>query len=509
MFTEGMMFDRYKLIKLLGRGGFSEVWLAKDDKWTGLQVAIKIYAPGMGLDDDGVNMFIEEFKLVFDLNHTNLLRPTHFDCWERQPYLILPYCSKGSTFQYIKERRTMPEEECWKMIHDVASGLAYMHEKKPPLVHQDIKPDNILINDEGRYVITDFGISTRVRSTIRNGQSQEQSGGTMAYMGPECFSAKPKPIMAGDIWSMGAMMYELTTGMPPFGNHGGVLQKNGAEIPIIEEDYSQELKDLIYSMLTAETWKRPSARNIEDLAYNKLHGLAFDLKKTLTAQQVKQMQQMQQQQQQTPQGANPLTDSRATVVGNNIFNSNPTIIGTNSNPITAGTPSNPITTVPASLPFYKQWWFYLVCAIVAVAIIGIGVITCSGGSSSEDAPSAVTTGESFDNQAQEILTKANSLMEAGNQFKEAHLEALYDEDNGRVEANFLQALAEYNQVIKHRDEILDASLVERAEKGKAAVRPELTAIRQGLMETAEAIGDSKYAQPFLERAKTIEAKLNE
>ena len=271
--TEGLLFaDRYKLIRQLGRGGFAEVWLAEDNLTT-VQVAIKVYAPGTGLDDNGIKLFTQEFSMVFDMNHTNLLRPTHFDCWDRMPYLIMPLIKNGSAFKYIADGKTMPEEECWKMFHDVASGLAYLHEKTPPLIHQDIKPDNILIDDEGRYLITDFGISARVRSTIRGAQAQEQSGGTLAYMGPERFSSNPKPIMASDIWSLGAMMYELMTGMPPFGNHGGLLEKNGAEIPIIEGDYSQELKDLVTNCLAKETWDRPSASKIEEYTYNKLHGI--------------------------------------------------------------------------------------------------------------------------------------------------------------------------------------------------------------------------------------------
>lgn len=88
--------DRYDLIQLLGRGGFSEVWLAEDTK-TNLRVALKIYAPGGGLDDDGVRLFRQEFAMVFELNHTNLLKPTYYDDYNRMPYLVLPYCERGST----------------------------------------------------------------------------------------------------------------------------------------------------------------------------------------------------------------------------------------------------------------------------------------------------------------------------------------------------------------------------------------------------------------------------
>jgi serine/threonine protein kinase len=277
--TTGLLFaDRYKFIKQLGRGGFAEVWLAEDNL-TGVQVAVKVYAPGTGLDENGIKIFTQEFSVVFDMNHTNLLRPTHYDCYERMPYLIMPYIKNGSTFKYIAEGQSIPEDECWKMLHDVASGLAYLHEKMPPLIHQDIKPDNIMIDDEGRYLITDFGISARVRSTIRGSQAQEQSGGTLAYMGPERFGPTPKPIMASDVWSMGAMMYELMTGTPPFGNHGGILQKNGADIPLIENNYSQELKDIIYACLAKEPWDRPSAKKIEEQTYNKLHGIVTPVEK--------------------------------------------------------------------------------------------------------------------------------------------------------------------------------------------------------------------------------------
>jgi len=262
MFSEGVLIaDRYKLISLLGRGGFAEVWLA-EDVLANIKVAIKIYAPGVGLDDAGITLFTQEFSLVFDMNHTNLLHPTHFDCWQRMPFLILPYCQNGSAFKFVSPGNQISEEEAWKVLHDVASGLAYLHGKNPPIIHQDIKPDNILISDEGRYMITDFGISARIRSTL-NRSAAEMSGGTLAYMGPERFGQNPQPIMASDIWSLGAMMYEMMTGYPPYNNHGGMLQKNGADIPLIEGEYSQKLKDLIYRCVALKPWERPSAEQIE------------------------------------------------------------------------------------------------------------------------------------------------------------------------------------------------------------------------------------------------------
>ena len=253
--------NRYQLVRLLGRGGFSEVWLAKDS-YTHLDIAIKVYAPGSGMDTDGLVEFSQELAGVFNLNHTNLLKPTHVDAWEGMPYLILPFCSQGSI---VKRVGKMSEEEIWKMMHDVASGLAYLHQHD--IVHQDIKPDNILVDDNGNYLITDFGISTKARSTLRKSVAAGTvNAGTMAYMGPERFSKQPTPTRASDIWSFGAMVYELITGIPPFEERGGILQKNGAEIPDINEPVSDNLKQVVEQMMAMEKNDRPTAGQLVEIA---------------------------------------------------------------------------------------------------------------------------------------------------------------------------------------------------------------------------------------------------
>lgn len=255
--------NRYQLIKLLGRGGFSEVWLAKDN-WTHLQIAIKVYAPGQGMDQDGLQDFCGELASVYDLNHSNLLKPQHVDTWQNMPYLIMAYCPSGSC---VKRVGKMTEAELWKLIHDVAAGLAYLHEKD--VIHQDIKPDNILIDTEGNYLITDFGISTRARSTLRKSViGGSTSGGTTAYMGPERFSRQPAPTKASDIWSFGAMAFELLEGVTPFGEIGGGMQKGGAEIPFINAPVSDALKYTIFKMLSKETWDRPTAATLVEWANN-------------------------------------------------------------------------------------------------------------------------------------------------------------------------------------------------------------------------------------------------
>jgi serine/threonine protein kinase len=253
---ENILFhDRYRLVRLLGQGGFSEVWLAEDTK-ASMTVALKIYAPGKGLDEDGVELFGREFSLVFNFNHSNLLRPSHYDICERMPYLIMPFCGRGSARHLTG---SIGEEEAWKFLHDVAAGLAYLHSRQPdPVIHQDIKPDNVLVDDAGQYLITDFGVSAKARSTLRRSAGMF-SAGNCPYMSPERFGRDKTPIMASDIWALGATLYELLTDDAPFGNHGGILQKSGAEIPEIKADCSFELKQIVERCLSLNAWERPTA----------------------------------------------------------------------------------------------------------------------------------------------------------------------------------------------------------------------------------------------------------
>ena len=276
---QDILFDnRYLLKKLLGSGGFSEVWLVEDTKVSHKKMALKVYAPGMGLDDHGVQLFSNEFELVFDLNHTNLLRPVYFDVCDRSPYLLMPYCEQGSVSKFAGH---VTEEEAWRFLHDVAAGLAYLHAQEPPIIHQDIKPDNILKDHLGNYQITDFGISTKVRSTLRKSMMHTAtSGGTMAYMPPERFGKENSPIKASDIWAMGATVFELLCGDLPFGEHGGLMQKSGAEIPNIPGLWSKELQEIIYLCLRNEPWDRPVAQQIVEWTENHCKGEKIVFQKT-------------------------------------------------------------------------------------------------------------------------------------------------------------------------------------------------------------------------------------
>ena len=255
-FKKDQLFDnRYQLITNLGRGASAQVWLAKDTMANNLKVAIKILSSYKGIDTFGIQNFKKEFTFVYNLQHQNLLTPTNYAICDNIPYLVLPYCENGSSISMIGRA---DENDVIKFMHDVAAGLECLHAHD--IIHQDIKPDNVLLDDDCNFLVTDFGISTQ--SAGEASDSSGGIGGTKAYMGPERFEKDATPIKMNDIWALGATAYELITGNAPFGDNGGLVQAQGEEVPVLPESLPAELRELIMSCLDAEPWNRPSAEVI-------------------------------------------------------------------------------------------------------------------------------------------------------------------------------------------------------------------------------------------------------
>lgn len=283
LIDKGELFDgHYMLLRPLSvDGATADVWLAldthtvsEDDKdkledvprlsdeeieRLGLVVAIKIYRPKNALDIEGEQRFRDEYMIVFNCHHTNLIHPTQYSIFEGVPYLVLPYCKLGSSELLIGQQLT--DGMVWKYILDVASGLAYLHALKPPIVHQDIKPANILLDDTHHYAITDFGISSQ-KGGVHGYYSDDEHSGTFAYMAPERFQIDADPIPQSDIWAFGATVYEILTGKVPFGEDGGKTQaETNAPVPEMK-GVSSDLQRLVTACLAKEPGDRPSAEQI-------------------------------------------------------------------------------------------------------------------------------------------------------------------------------------------------------------------------------------------------------
>lgn len=297
--ADGILFDgRYKLLKPLSSdGGTADVWLAldtntidevyddSDDRITlveesGIKVAIKIYRPKNALDL-GEQRFREEFKIVFNCHHTNLVQPINFSIFDGIPYLVLPYCRKGSSESLIGKFRD--KDELWRCISDVSAGLAYLHAFSPTIVHHDIKPANILIDDSDNFAITDFGISSH-GGINREGYDESHSG-TMAYMAPERFKEDYQSIPESDIWSFGATLYELVTGKVPYGEDGGASQlaSGSAALSPISQAIPSDVKNLIYDCLSLDISTRPSAEYIYKCAARHEYPIKNKLKSYIIA----------------------------------------------------------------------------------------------------------------------------------------------------------------------------------------------------------------------------------
>ncbi len=285
--ASGKPFDnKYKMIRPLSTsGGTADVWLALDlntvsdpnsigdlSKMTdeeidklGLIVAIKVYRPQNALDIEGEQQFRDEYMIVFNCHHTNLIHPTHFSIYKEVPYLVLPYCKQGSSERMMGKLNDA--DSLWKFIGDTAGGLAYLHALTPPIVHQDIKPGNVLIDDNGNYSITDFGISAKSGSNGRNTEEEEERSGTMAYMSPERYHEGTEPSTAGDIWAFGAMLYEMITCNVPFGEEGGWAQVEHPDaMPAMPQGMAPEIQRLITACLDPDPEKRPTAEYISRAA---------------------------------------------------------------------------------------------------------------------------------------------------------------------------------------------------------------------------------------------------
>ena len=232
---------RYVLKESIGRGTFGQVWLAHD-RAKDEDVAIKFY---VALDNKGREEFIQEYRIAAGLEHPNLLVTKDFGVWQDHPWLTKRFCYSGSAGDIVgKLSPTLKDElTIWRFIHDVAAGLAYLHHVKPePIVHQDIKPDNVLIASDGTFLITDFGISKRIRNTISKQSTRALKAGAPAYMGADRFSDNSEPFL------------------------GGMMMNKGVEIPMLSSGWSENLNDIMRWCLEKETWDRARADQVAEIA---------------------------------------------------------------------------------------------------------------------------------------------------------------------------------------------------------------------------------------------------
>lgn len=202
----GYQFRHYRLMNLLGQGGCANVYRAWDmnlRRW----VAIKVLHNHVTLEQR--DAFLKEARLMASMNHHHILPVLDFDTYGSIPYLVLPYVPH-SLYSLYPHGMIVPLDKIISYVWQIAHALFYIHRRG--YVHQDVKPANILLNEDDEVLVGDFGIVTVIRNT--GSQGNQEIIGSIIYMAPERFIGRAYPV--SDQYSLAVIVYEWMTGRYPF-----------------------------------------------------------------------------------------------------------------------------------------------------------------------------------------------------------------------------------------------------------------------------------------------------
>ena len=228
LISQGMTIGDYSMESLLGSGGMGEVWLA-NQKSLGRKAAVKILYPKFSGNSEFVARFIREMKLVGLLDHPNIVRAYEAG-YDKGFYFLATFYVKGKTLESIlNDRKFFDEKAALEIVAKVAEALKYAWTKHS-ILHRDIKPANIMIDDEGTVKLVDMGIS----KDLGKASSLTMTGvvlGTPSYMSPEQAMSEKNIDHRSDIYSLGATLYHMMTGVVPYQatNAMGIIARHISE----------------------------------------------------------------------------------------------------------------------------------------------------------------------------------------------------------------------------------------------------------------------------------------
>jgi eukaryotic-like serine/threonine-protein kinase len=211
----GQSIGGYRIESPLGEGGMAKVWRAHDTK-LGRPVAIKIICPTAAMPADFVRRFEREARTVAALRHPHILKIFDYGQADHLVYLVMELIGGGSIADRMQQGRLRSDEiERW--LSHIAEALDYAH--RHGVIHRDMKPQNVLLDEDGNAFLTDFGIAKIVQGDVTT-TSINMTGvgivmGTPAYMAPEQWSGQPVDART-DIYALGVMLFEMLTGIVPF-----------------------------------------------------------------------------------------------------------------------------------------------------------------------------------------------------------------------------------------------------------------------------------------------------
>jgi serine/threonine protein kinase len=252
----------YRIQQLLGKGGFAEVYLASHIYLKKRQVAIKILHAS--IDSGNLEQFCREAEIVENLRHRHIINVLDFAIENQTPYLVMDYFPQGSLHTQYPQGTRLPLDQVVAYTKQIAIALQYAH--KQHVIHQDVKPANILLNEENEAVLSDFGLAIIIQSMIS--LSTQNPAGTPCYMAPEQF--RGKPCTASDQYALGIMVYEWLCGTTPF--HGPVFALYNQHLNITPPGLCGQVPALstaVESVVLRALSKEPCDRfpNVQEFAF--------------------------------------------------------------------------------------------------------------------------------------------------------------------------------------------------------------------------------------------------
>ncbi len=210
-FTVGTQVGPYRILAPLGQGGMATVFKAYHaalDRY----VAIKVLHPALLEDPNFLARFRREARVVAKLDHPNIVPIYDFSEHQGHPYLVMKYI-EGETLKARMKRGPLTPEEIRAVVEAVGSALAYAH--RQGVLHRDIKPSNVLLSQDGRIYLSDFGLA-RMAASGESTLSADMIMGTPQYISPEQAMGKKDLDARTDIYSFGVMLYEMIVGRVPY-----------------------------------------------------------------------------------------------------------------------------------------------------------------------------------------------------------------------------------------------------------------------------------------------------
>src|SRR2546421_6587809 len=257
---EGQQLGNYRLTRLLGQGGFAEVYLG-EHIYLKSRAALKVLHTQLSEQDTA--SFVLEAQTLANLSHPHNVRVLDFAVQDGTPFLVIEYASHGTLRHRHAKGTRLPPETVALYVQQVASALQYAHDQQ--LIHRDVKPENLLLNERFDLLLSDFGLGMFARHTLS--QSIQEFAGTALYMAPEQIRGKPRP--ASDQYALGVVVYEWLTGDRPFrGSLAEIVTQHLARPPPCLRERVPTLSSVLEEVVLRALAKEPRQRfaSVQDFA---------------------------------------------------------------------------------------------------------------------------------------------------------------------------------------------------------------------------------------------------